>query len=277
MKTLLSIIIPCYNSEDTLSETLESVIRQDFQIWEAIIVNDGSVDDTEAIALKWLERDDRIKYFKKDNGGLGSARNFGIEVAIGKYILPLDSDNIIRPLFAQKAISILEVNSEIGVVYGNAMRFGSVNKYWNVGEFNVYKMLNHNYIDACSIIRKEVFTDVGLYDVEMPNQGHEDWDLWLRVMTSNFSFHYINEITFDYRVSEDSMIRSFTDQMLEDNIDYIQRKHYKLYCEKFRKLYDEHLYLIEKKNNTSNFKSMLKRSFRKTRLNEGLKYFRNFF
>lgn len=79
MSTKLSIIIPCYNSESTLETTLKSVLNQEFQEWEAIMVNDGSPDNLEAIALKYVQKDTRFIYFKKENGGLGSARNYGIK------------------------------------------------------------------------------------------------------------------------------------------------------------------------------------------------------
>ena len=69
--TVISIIIPSYNTEQTLEETCISVINQEYQNWEAIIVNDGSPDNLEEIALEWVKRDSRFKYFKKENGGLG--------------------------------------------------------------------------------------------------------------------------------------------------------------------------------------------------------------
>ena len=112
MNPILSIIIPCYNSQNTLEETLMSVLEQDFQNWEAILINDGSPDNLEDIALKWVEKDARFKYFKKENGGLGSARNYGINKAKGNYILPLDSDNTIGKSFAQRAITIFEENEK---------------------------------------------------------------------------------------------------------------------------------------------------------------------
>lgn len=248
MNPMVSIIIPCYNTEQTLEETLLSVHLQDFKDWEAIIVNDGSPDKLEAIALNWVSKDNRFKYFKKDNGGLGSARNYGIEKSKGIYILPLDSDNKIRSFFVTKAVNILETNNSVGVVYGNAKRFGDINEFWEVGEFNKYKLLYHNYIDACSVIRKRVFDDLGLYDEEMPHQGHEDWEFWLRVVSSSHTFHYLNDITFDYRVSENSMIRNFDDVMLKQNIEYIQKKHHYLYCESYRGLFLNHIELIRDYN-----------------------------
>ena len=115
MTPQLSIIIPCYNSENTLKGTLISVFEQDFQDWEAIIINDGSTDSTEKIAIDWVEKDKRFKCFSKPNEGLGKTRNFGITNALGEYILPLDSDNLIEKSFATKAIEVLESNVDIAL------------------------------------------------------------------------------------------------------------------------------------------------------------------
>lgn len=236
MTPIISIIIPCYKTEKTLSETLQSVLDQDFIEWEALIINDGSPDHVEAIAEEWVQKDTRFKYFKKHNGGLGSARNYGISKAQGEFILPLDSDNKIRPDFVKNALKVFLTHDEVGVLYGDAMRFGEDNSLWNVGEFEIYKMLEHNYIDACAIIRKSVFDLVGGYDVNMPYQGHEDWDFWLSVITTPFQFYYLKDITFDYRVTSSSMIRSFNSEMLNENIEFIRKKHYKLYVESFLEL-----------------------------------------
>ena len=248
MNPILSIIIPCYNSQNTLEETLISVLEQDYQDWEAIMVNDGSPDNLEEIAIKWTEKDARFKYFKKENGGLGSARNYGINRSKGDYILPLDSDNKISKKFAKKAVIIFQENSNVGVVYGDAIRFGEKNEFWKVGALDKHKMLEHNYIDACAIIRKKNFNVVGLYDENLPYQGHEDWDLWLRLINASVQFYYLEEITFHYRIQSKSMINSFDMKMIQPNTHYIEQKHYKLYASSFRELYKN----LEKIKNAKN-------------------------
>ena len=257
----VSIVIPCYNSETTLEETLTSVYNQEFDEWEALMINDGSPDNLETIALKWVEKDPRFKYFKKENGGLGTARNYGINKAKGAFILPLDSDNKVSPKFLEKGLQIFNSNPSVGVVYGNALFFGERQGVWKVGHFEGYKMLEHNYIDACTLIRKSVFDTLGLYDDSMPHQGHEDWDLWLRVMGSNYTFHYLKEITFEYRVTHDSMIKSFDEKMLNENIDYIKKKHYKLYIKAFSELYNKSK-LIKKNHKKDTFLKKVKRKLK---------------
>ncbi|WP_434980295.1 glycosyltransferase family 2 protein [Daejeonia sp. YH14] len=94
---LISVIVPCYNQAQYLDECLQSVLDQTYQNWECIIVNDGSPDNTEEIALQWTAKDSRFTYLKKENGGLSSARNAGIEVAQGEWIQFLDCDDKILP------------------------------------------------------------------------------------------------------------------------------------------------------------------------------------
>ena len=78
----ISIIVPCYNQAQYLDECLQSALDQTFQNWECIIINDGSPDETEEFAKNWTEKDARFLYFKKENGGVSFARNFGIGKSI---------------------------------------------------------------------------------------------------------------------------------------------------------------------------------------------------
>ena len=78
MKIVVSVIVPCYNQGEFLTEALESVMNQTYNEWECIVINDGSVDNTNEIANEWISRDDRFKYIEIDNGGLSNARNTGI-------------------------------------------------------------------------------------------------------------------------------------------------------------------------------------------------------
>lgn len=238
MNPKVSIIIPCFNSESTLEETLQSVLRQNYKNWEAIIVNDGSTDGTEDISLKWLKSDDRFRYYSKPNEGLGKTRNFGIEKALGQYILPLDSDNLVVQNFIEEAVEILEKKPEIGVIHGHAECFGHKEKFWQVDDFDFKKLLLRNYIDACAVYRKPLWQLAGGYDEKMPFQGFEDWDLWLRFGTLNVKFHHLEKVTFKYRLSETSMISSYTPDHYKQNIKYISKKYGQFYKDHYEKYYN---------------------------------------
>ena len=122
MSYLISVIVPCYNQSHFLDETLNSILNQSYTNWECIIVNDGSPDDTENIAIKWINNDCRFQYIVKENGGLSSARNKGLEIAKGDFIQFLDSDDLLSSDKFQKSINTIE---KVGadVVITNFVRF----------------------------------------------------------------------------------------------------------------------------------------------------------
>ena len=95
MEELVSIIVPVYNVEDYLTECIESAIKQTYHNLEIILVDDGSTDTSGKICDMYACKDDRIKVFHKQNGGLSDARNTGIEKATGEYIYFLDSDDML--------------------------------------------------------------------------------------------------------------------------------------------------------------------------------------
>lgn len=234
MDVHLSIIIPCFNSEATLEETLRSILSQNYYNWEALIVDDGSKDNTSKIAQNFIQKDRRFKYWYKSNEGLGKARNFGISKSTGEFILPLDSDNLVTKDYALTAIEVLKENPEIGVVHGNAELFGEESGIWEIRNFDFEQLLVQNYIDACAIFRKKLWEQVGGYDELMPYQGNEDWDLWLAFGAANVKFYHLNTVTFKYRIQSTSMNRSYTEEIKSANEDYIAKKYSKYYYHYFK-------------------------------------------
>lgn len=91
-KPIVSIIVPCYNQGHLLCDALDSVLMQTYIDWECIIVNDGSTDNTESVALAYCEKDARFMYFYQDNQGVIASRNNAIRKSNGRYILPLDGE-----------------------------------------------------------------------------------------------------------------------------------------------------------------------------------------
>jgi glycosyltransferase involved in cell wall biosynthesis len=249
MNPVISIIIPCYNSASTLAETLQSVIEQEFAAWEAIIVNDGSTDATEAIAMEWVNNDKRFSYYSKPNEGLCKTRNFGIRYAVGPYILPLDSDNVILPSFLSQAVEVLDANKAIGVVHGNAEFIGEKKGLWEIPEFEIESMLQDNYIDACAIYRKTLWEQVGGYDEHLPFEGLEDWELWMAFGAIEVRFHHLKKTVFKYRVSSSSMIGVFSPEMAAITRDYIAKKYSSLYRYHYCKYVAENTNLSHKLKN----------------------------
>ena len=200
-ETLISVIIPCYNQGEFLSATLESLITQTYINWECFIVNDGSKDNTEEVSKWWVSKDRRIHYIYKENGGPSTARNTGILLAKGDYILPLDADDTISPEYLAKAMQIFSEKPETELVYCKADFFGDKKGEWLLPEYSYKQLLIGNMIFCSCIYRRSVAISVGLYDEEM-RTGIEDWDFHLRLLNEHSIVTQINEILFHYRIKE---------------------------------------------------------------------------
>ena len=201
---IVSVVIPCYNDGQFLLEAVESAEANRRGLHEIIVVDDGSNDPMTLKVLEGIEgRGHRVLH--QENSGLGAARNRGIAIARGRYILPLDSDNHIRPEYIDRGVEILDNDSGMDVVYGDAEYFGGRTGRWRVPEFNLRRLLRVNQIDACAVFRRSAWERCGGYDEAMPIQGCEDWDLWIRIACTGGKFRHVNEVLFDYRVRSDSM------------------------------------------------------------------------
>lgn len=236
MKSFVSVIVPCYNHAQFLSVALGSVLEQTFENWECIIVNDGSPDNTEQIAQDWCKKDSRFNYYYKENGGLSSARNYGIEKAKGDYILILDSDDKFHVTFIEKAVKVLEENPKIGIVSCWGIRFTG-NDYY--GEFkpdgkNLKDFLFKNAAIGNSLIRKKCWSDVNGYDEAM-KKGYEDWEFYIRVSKEGWETKIIEETLFYYRQHKVSMRVEAINKYDKEIRLYIFKKHQDIY----RKFYDE--------------------------------------
>lgn len=225
MDVILSIIIPCYNHGKYIQDTLDSIeSSKDKYNVEVIIINDGSTDQYTIATLKEIEKKG-YHVLNQANCGLGAARNNGIKIAKGKYILPLDSDNKVLKPYLNDAIEVLEQDNFYDIVYGDAHYFGEKTGEWIVGEYNLLKLIPSNYIDACAVFRKSVWEKVGGYDEKIPKMGVEDWDFWLNCSFKGFRFYYLPKSCFNYRVLKDSMIRSFSNEDSKKAVEYIEFKY----------------------------------------------------
>lgn len=219
----LSIIIPCYNMGEFIQETLDSVRTCPFQNeLEIIIVNDGSNDEKTLVVLQELEEEGYFIHHQQ-NMGLAKARNKGIELAKGEFILPLDADNRIRPNYISGSIKTFDEHPEIDIVYGDKQHFDEDDKLVLVPEFDFPLLCEKNYIDACACFRKRIWEKLKGYDENMPVMGYEDWDFWLRASLAGAKFYKLDEVVFDYRVRGNSMI-SDTNKKYEQITEYIFNK-----------------------------------------------------
>ncbi len=236
MNVTVSIIVPCYNQAHFLSEALQSVLNQTYINWECIIINDGSPDNTNDIAQEWCKKDNRFRYIKQDNGGLSSARNAGIKVAKGEYILPLDADDIIDINFLTNLIPELNQDSSLAIVSCYSKFFVNsvsnvVNKLKPKGSTYHY-LLYVNQLVATSLYRKKCWEEVGGYDEQMKN-GFEDWEFWISITKRGWEYKIKEEFLFYYRKAKKSMLVDTINSHFESNKEYIFKKHSDIYIKDF--------------------------------------------
>jgi glycosyltransferase involved in cell wall biosynthesis len=183
-----SIIIPLFNKENFIESTLKSVLNQSFIDFEVLIINDGSTDKSEEKALKF--KDTRIQYFYKENGGVSSARNFGIEKVQSDYITFIDADDYWHPDFLQEMFKNSNRFPDLKV-FSAAIEVETSKKIilssYSIEKTDDYQIVN--YFDAslketviwtsCAVFHKSVFEKAGLFDIQL--KSGEDTDMWIRI------------------------------------------------------------------------------------------------
>ena len=183
----VTIVTPFYNTGAIFHETARSVLRQSFQQWEWLIVNDGSTDP-EALAIldSYRNTDPRIRVIDHEvNQGLSAGRNTGYRAARAPYVVQVDSDDLLEPTAIEKWIWSLESYPEFAFVTGYSVGFGAQEYLWEQGFHNGSVFLEHNVVDATGAVRRDVHQAVGGYD-ETIRGGLEDWDFWLHCASEGY-------------------------------------------------------------------------------------------
>lgn len=168
----VSVIIPMYSYAQYLDEAIQSVLNQSVKPHEIICVSDGAIDNSVEIARKYP-----VTILEKVNGGLSSARNAGIKMATGKYIISFDSDDIMRPNCVEEHLKLADDNT---IVTCGLMAFGSESytAYPKVADFETLK--KGNVIYSNSLFPKALWEKVGGFDEgEIMRLGLEDWLFWM--------------------------------------------------------------------------------------------------
>lgn len=198
MQPRISIIVPCYNGEKYLRETLDCLLKQTIDDWECIMVNDGSTDGSLGIMKEYTNMDIRYKYIDKKNEGPSIARNTAIAASSGKYILPLDADDLIAPSYAEIAIAYLEQHEDCKLVYCKAEYFGDKNGSMFLKDYNFRELPFCNQIFCSCIYRRTDFDNTSGYNPNMMNRN-EDWDFLLCILNEKDKVFCIPEVMFFYR------------------------------------------------------------------------------
>jgi len=238
----VSIVIPCYNQGATLLEALASVeqVRNE-NVIDVIIVDDGSSETETTKILDELAKTGHC-VMSQPHRGLAAARNTGIRLAKGEFILPLDSDDRLRDVYLNEGLSLLRRNPSVGVIYSDAEYFGEESGRSEISEFDLLSLIRENFINACALFQKKLWEEVGGYDERMPWTGWEDWDFWLRAAHYGASFVHLPRVGFDCRVRNDS-VRVKVHEHASDLVHYIFGKP-ELACYRLVREMDEQAHIL---------------------------------
>lgn len=221
---LVSVVIPCYNHGLYLEETVQSVLNSKYDELEIIIVDDGSTDNSKEVAMLLCSKFSNVSYYFQTNSGPSVARNFGISQSSGEYILPLDADDLISDNYIVEAVSKLNEDPDLKVVYAKANKFGKVNKPWSLKKFSLYNLAMDNLIYVSAIYRKSDWERVNGY-TENKVLVREDWEFWIKLLKDGGKVIQLPFVGFYYRIHTTSRRKSMSKDKKNAEIDYLNQHH----------------------------------------------------
>jgi glycosyltransferase involved in cell wall biosynthesis len=226
------VIIPAYNRRDLLPQALESLVRQTYPGWEAIVVDDGSSDDTYDVARSFAERDPRIRALKlEENVGVGEARNAGIRTSGAELLFLLDTDDYLYEQCLERLVEAYDdgvaAGRHVGVVSVNARiltpsGFAAdtwIDRYGTDGPVNLDSMIKANHLLARALLPRAAYDEVG-GGFARECKGTDDYDLWLRLLERGYEAitvaeplavyrHHPGADSRDYRARSDGTIAAY--------------------------------------------------------------------
>lgn len=213
----ISVIVPYYNYKDYVRETLESVLEQSHKPKEIIVVDDGSTDGGDEIIKKYP-----VTYYRKENGGLSSARNYGIERATGEYIMSVDADDILRPECLEEHLKLAD---EKNLVTCGLMAFGAENYTARPQKATVDILLKTNVIYSNTLFPKQAWIDVGGFDEsEIMRLGWEDREFWVRCLKAGYESKVSDYVGLLWRRHNKTMSDTTANPNAEKLQQYIYEK-----------------------------------------------------
>jgi len=243
MSIKITVIIPCYNQAHFLRDAVGSVMAQTYKDWEVLIINDGSTDSTESVAMEYCEKDSRINYIVKENGGLSSARNKGLDQATGDYIQFLDADDVLNPMkFEDSMISAAVADIVISnfqyfttepgkstkpsfELTDNDFNFSSILSGWDTD----FVFPPHSGIFKASLFENVRFNET--------LSAREDWLMWLQIYLLKPETFFLNKPYALYRMSDNSMSKNKS--LMDENQVAVFRLLYKIIPENYHELFFE--------------------------------------
>jgi glycosyltransferase involved in cell wall biosynthesis len=241
--TNISIVIPYYNHGKYIKDTIESLLKSNYNDYEVNIINDGS-DEKNTLELNTIVNelnDKRIKIYNQINSGPSTARNFGVQISKGNYIVFLDADDAILPNSLSKMIDNID---GYDIIFGNCEYFGEKTGIKNQYIPTKYYILISNPISICCMINKNVFKSIQ-FDEKLNMIGLEDWEFFVNCFNKKIQFKHINDILFKIRVLNHSRTYTVANNNLNIAIDYVYTKHIHFVKDNYTEMYYKKMQLLE--------------------------------
>ena len=228
---LISIVVPIYNVENYLRMCLDSILGQTYEHFECLLINDGSQDNSADICREYVAKDARFRYFEKENGGVSSARNLGIECSGGAYITFIDADDWVDSDYLEVLYNaLIDENADISVSTYKRFHMGDNCWYFHssqrgyekrvftnqelIDEFIDLNTFDHSYGFVCGkLVRKDLSDNIAFN--EMTTLG-EDMEYWLKLYLISNKVVYVNRDSYIYRV--DNINRHFGAEKIRSDI-----------------------------------------------------------
>jgi glycosyltransferase involved in cell wall biosynthesis len=223
MSELISIIIPTYNRAHLISETLDSILAQDYKNWECIIIDDGSNDNTADVVEVYLKKDKRFQYHNRPENrlkGPNSCRNYGFELSMGEWIKWFDSDDLFFENALHRNADYFNTNTDVII---SSLQYVD-NKGYNIER--KHEFISTNLIESYLVKnitfytftptwkRSFILKQVEIFDENISTL--DDWDFNLRMLYQNPIIQYIDEPLIKYRVHENSLSREIAKLNFEE-------------------------------------------------------------
>ena len=211
---LVSVVVPVYNMEAFLPETLDSILASDYPNFEVVVVDDGSKDASYRIACDYAKKDQRVRAYTQPNGGACAARNQAVRLAKGEFILPVDADNLIEPGLIADSVKEILKDPSVKVVAPRADFFGERTGEWKLPPFSLHLLARKNIMDTCALYRKVEWERAGGYCEGII--AREDWEFWIAVLKDGGKVVRLPEIGLHYRIRNVS--KRVTDRSLKRHV-----------------------------------------------------------
>ena len=234
---LISVIVPVYNVEEYLKQCLDSILEQTFSNYEVILVNDGSTDSSGLICQEYAEKDSRIRYFEKENGGLSDARNYGIEQAQGEYLTFVDSDDFLDKMHLNVLYTAL-VNNNVDISIVNYANYQTSNATFYLHTFGEYYEKNYSseeLLDNLAILERNDLSFSTIWGklykrsvfsfLRFPKGViGEDVALIYKIYTQVQKIVYFHKDTYIYRENESGITKSKIYPLITAQLNHVAER-----------------------------------------------------